>query len=415
LTGPPAVNGQSWFRPPHDPIFTFALIDDRLQPVIAALRPGLEQRFIDGTPDPHGPALLARSGLLGLTQPRRYGGLGQDYLALGYLCERLGALDLSYQITVTVHLALSAMTILQWGTDRQRQQWLPSLATGDEIATFALTEPGAGSDVAAASTRAKLVSGGFRLSGEKTWISGANDSSLLLVFASMDPSLCHRGLCAFVVGRDAPGLATPALHGKLGIRAGDTGSVILDDVFVPEANLLGEAGEGFAIALSALATGLFTVGYGALGIAAECLAIATALLAEPGAAPPAGQHQLDHQVIAQMVSREAAARALLTRAAELKNLGRPSQQATSLAKWTASEGAVQNAEAALQLAQERQRPEMITLERHLRNAKGAVIYGGTSEIHQTMQAAYATGDRTERPFRRPALTAADLAGSSMPR
>jgi glutaryl-CoA dehydrogenase (non-decarboxylating) len=333
-----------------------------------------------------------------------------DYLALGAASEALGRLDLSYQISLTVHLALVAMTIMQWGSPAQRQRWLPALAAGTEIATFALTEPGAGSDVSALAARAVPDGGGFRLSGEKTWISGATDASLFLVFATTDPDLRHQGITAFIVAKASARLGTPSLHGKLGIRAGNTGSVVLSDVWVPDSDVLGELGEGFPIALSALATGLFTVGFGALGIISACRSLAVDVLRRASAGSSAAIRQLDGQQIAMMAVQEATSRHLLNQAATLKNRGLPSQQETSLAKWTAADGAVAVAEATLTLAQRYQDDSIATIERHLRNAKGAVIYGGTAQIHQVMQGAYATGDRHERPSRRPPLTARHLAG-----
>lgn len=376
--------------------------------------PGLEERFLAGEPDSRAVRLLAKSGLLGLTLPPRYGGLGLDFLSLGAACEALGRLDLAYQISVTVHLGLTAMTILQWGDEAQRDRWLPALATGNEIATFALTEPGAGSDVAALSTRAVPDGDGYRLSGEKTWISGASEATCFLVFATLDPALRHRGITAFMVPRHAAGVMTPVLGGKLGIRAGDTGSVVLSDVWVPQTDVLGEPGEGFPIALSALATGLFTVAWGALGIVAGVRELANEIVRAASAASPGAVGQLVRQPIAEMSAREASVRLLLNRAARLKNEGRPSQQETSLAKWQAAEGAVESAEAALRLAQQFQAQRMDTIARHLRNAKGAAIYGGTTQIHEQMQGAYATGDRTERTSRRPPITANVLAGRVPP-
>ena len=379
------------------------------------LAQGIDEGFEQGRPNPASLPAMAAAGLLGLTLPPRYGGLGRDYLALATVCEELARIDLAYQIAVTVHLALTAMTVLQWGNQEQRDEWLPVLARGERIATFALTEPGAGSNVAALRSRAVRDGAGYRLNGEKTWISAANDAGLFVVFATLDPAARHHGITAFLVPRETPGVWTTVLHGKLGVRAGDTGSVVLDDSWVPASHILGEPGEGFPIALSALATGLFTVGCGALGVAAECLDRTRALLAalqERGVR--AGREQWVQRHLAEMVAGEAASRALLHRAAALKNRGLPSQQATSLAKWTAARAAYDAAEAALAIHQAFAPGPDPTIERHLRNAKGAVIYGGTEQIHQAMQAAYALGARAERPFRCPAPTAADLAQSVGP-
>ena len=321
----------------------------------AVLGQDIEARFLEGRPNPAALPAMADASLLGLTLPPRYGGLGRDYHALATACEELARVDLAYQIGLTVHLALTAMTVLQWGTETQKAAWLPALARGERIATF--------------------------------------------------------GLTAFLVLRETPGVATTVLGGKLGARAGDTGSVVCDRARVPAANVLGEPGEGFPVALSALAAGLFTVGAGALGVATECLALTVSFLQDlDRRGLRAGREQWVQARVAAMVAGEARSRLLLRRAAELKNRGLPSQRATSLAKWVAAEAANDAAEAALEVHQAFVPGPHPTVERHLRNVKGAVIYGGTAEVHQTMQAAYALGDRTERPFRRPPPTAADLAG-----
>ncbi len=380
-----------------------------------ALAENIEDRFAEGRADPRALPMLADAGFLGLTLPPRYGGQGRDYVALGTVCEELARIDLAYQITITVHLALTAMPLLQWGTPAQLDAWLPPLARGERVATFGLTEPGAGSDVAALRMRAVPDGDGYRLSGEKTWISGANEANAFLLFATLDPSARHRGITAFLVPRETPGLTTTELTGKLGVRAGDTGSVVADNAWVPAANVLGRPGEGFAVALSALGNGLFTVGYGALGVATECLALTVRFLRRlESRGIPAGREQWVQAHLAGIVSGEARARLLLARAADLKNRGHPSQRATSLAKWVAAQAAYDAADATLTIHQAFSPGPHPTIERHLRNAKGAVIYGGTAEIHQTMQAAYALGDREDRPFRRPALTADDLAGLTSP-
>ncbi|HEX5165219.1 MAG TPA: acyl-CoA dehydrogenase family protein, partial [Thermomicrobiales bacterium] len=317
----------------------------------------------------------------------------------------LGRIDTSHQVSLTVHLGLASMCILQWGSEAQREQWLPALARGERIGTFGLTEPGAGSDVGALRMRAREVEGGYLLNGEKSWISSANVANLFLLFATVDPAKRHRGITAFVIPGESPGLTTTKLHGKLGVRAGDTGTVVCNDVFVPRENVLGEVGEGFAVALSALGNGLFTVGCGALGIAAACrewTADYLRALGNTGSGWEAAE-------LAEMVAREQTSRSLLAQAAALKDAGQPNTRQTGNAKWTASEAGYANAQAALAIYNAHEAGDNLTLARHWANAKGAVIYGGTSEIHQTMQAAYVLGDRIERPFRIPNPAAADLA------
>ena len=370
----------------------------------SALGRDIDARFVEARDNHAAIAPMAEAGLFGLTLPRRYHGQGRDYTALAAVCEELGRIDTAHQVSLTVHLGLAAMSILQWGTATQRERWLPALARGERLGTFGLTEPGAGSDVAALRMRARRVERGYLLAGEKTWISAANQATLFVLFATLAPALRHKGITAFIVPRESPGLSTTTLRGKFGVRAGDTGAVVCHDVFVPDAQVLGEPGEGFAVALSALGNGLFTVGCGALGVAAETRRLTATFLrasGNDGRGWAAGE-------LARMIAREEAARLLLARAARLKDAGAASARETSLAKWTAAEAGFANASAALDIYQAHAPGEHTALLRHWANAKGAVIYGGTAEIHQTMQGAYALGHRIERPFRRSSPSAADL-------
>lgn len=360
----------------------------------------IESRFRESIANDESLEAMAESGLLGLTLPVEWGGRGRDYTALAAVCEELGAIDVAHQISLTVHLALVAMTILQWGTDEQKRRWLPALASGREIGTFGLTEPGAGSDVAALRMRANPVEGGYLLNGEKTWISAANQATVFLLFATVDPARRHHGITCFIVPRKTDGLSTTELRGKLGARAGDTGSVHCDDVFVADDQVLGHVGEGFVVALAALGLGLFTVGCGALGIARACREITADLLRERRA----DIGSIEASELAKMVRREEQARLLLARAASLKNAGAMNARETGMAKWKAAEAAYANGEAALWIQQVLAGPHEESILRHLANAKGAVVYGGTAEIHQTMQGSYALGRRAERPFRMPPLT-----------
>lgn len=372
---------------------------------LRSLNEDIDGRFARGERNDAAVAALAGAGLLGVTLPARYGGLGRSYSALAAVCEELGAIDTAHQVSLTVHLALASICILQWGNESQRDRWLPPLASGERIATFGLTEPGAGSDVGALRMRARTVSGGYELSGEKSWISAANQATLFILFATIDPSLRHKGITAFIVPRESPGLSTTVLHGKLGLRAGDTGTVVCDRVFVPDDAVLGEPGEGFAVALSALGNGLFTVGCGALGIARACREWTAGFLRDLRD----DGRGLDGALLAGMVAREESARLLLARAAAMKDSGRPNAQETSLAKWRAAGASFANASDALAVWNRHATGEESTLLRYLFNAKGAVIYGGAAEIHQSMQGAYALGDRVERPFRCPSPSASDLA------
>ena len=375
------------------------------------LQDSIEEEFRDERLNSTSVPSLAEAGFLGLCLPPRYGGGGRDYLALAALCEELGRVDSAHQITVTVHLALVALSILQWGTEAQCERWLPGLAAGTPFATFALTEPGAGSDVGALIASARRDDYGWVLNGEKAWISLADLANVILVFATVDPALRHRGITAFLVERTAPGLTTTRYHGKLGIRAGSTGSVVMQDVRVGPESILGREGEGFAVALAALGNGLYTVGAGAVGVAQAALDATETLLRVQSGTTGAG---MPREWVAGRVSAMASgverARRLIALAGDLKNRGMPSARETSLAKWQAADIAFESCVAALEVRDALGLPTDGTLERLLANVKGSVIFGGTREVHTGMQGAYALGYRVERPFRCPAPSAEDLAG-----
>ncbi|MDI3339747.1 MAG: acyl-CoA dehydrogenase family protein [Sphaerobacter sp.] len=376
------------------------------------LAPTIEEEFRAARPNPAAIPAMAAEGLLGWSLPPRYGGLGHDYRALAVLCEELGRIDAAHQITVTVHLALVGLSILQWGSEAQRQRWLPLLARGERIATFALTEPGAGSDVGALIASARRGGPGYVLNGEKSWISLADEATLFLVFASVDRARRHHGITAFLVERGTPGLSTTTYPGKLGIRAGSTGSVIMQDVRVGPDALLGQEGEGFAVAMAALGNGLYTVGAGAVGAAQAALDATVAFLhtIDPSGTGPA-RSQWVQQRVARMVSGVERSRLLIHRAGALKNRGVPNARETGLAKWQATEAAFQACQDALAIRAAFGPPPYDPIERILANAKGSVIFGGTSQIHTGMQAGYALGYRPERAPRCPAPTATDLAAS----
>lgn len=374
------------------------------------LAPTIEAEFREERMNPNAIPAMAAEGLFGLTLPRGYGGQGRDYRALAVASGELGRIDTVHQVTLTVHLGLVALAILQWGTPEQRERWLPALAAGERIGTFALTEPGVGSDVGALIASARRTDDGYLLNGEKAWISLSDVADLFLVFATLDRTKRHQGITAFLVERGTPGLSTTTYDGKLGLRAGNTGSVVLDSVHVGQDGLLGHEGEGFVVALSALGNGLFTVGAGAVGAAQAALDATQSFL---DAIDPEGTGVSREQWVAQRVARMSRdierARLLIHRAGDLKNRGLPNAQATSLAKWQATEAAYRSCVEALEIRTLLGPPPNEPFERLLANVKASVIFGGTREIHTSMQGAYALGDRRERPPRCPAPTAADLA------
>ena len=234
------------------------------------------------------------------------------------------------------------------------------------------------------------------------WISLADVADTFVVFARTDPRAepSHRGITAFIVQRGVRGLTTGDIHGKLGVRAGSTGWISLDEVRVPAENRLGEEGEGFKIAMSCLDNGRYTVAAGATGLIRACLEASTEYARERQTfGKDIGEHQLVQQMIALMRRDYEVSRLLYLRAGWLKNHGRRSTWQTSLAKWVATEASFAAASNAVQIHGAYGYSDEYDVERYLRNAKGACIYEGTSQIHQLMQAGYALGYREDRPLR----------------
>lgn len=345
-------------------------------------------------------ARMAEQGLLGICIPVRYGGAGMDYLSLALACEELERVDTSARVILSVHVALNSLALLQWATEEQKQRYLRPQALGQRIATFALTEPNAGSDAAGIQSTARRDGPRYILNGEKMWISLADVADHFLIFAYTDRSQRHRGMSAFIVERGWPGLSTATIHGKMGIRAGNTGSISLQDVPVPIENRLGEEGEGFKIAMSALDNGRYTVAAGATGLCQACLEASVRYAQNRQAfGSPIGRQQLVQQMIARMVQRVETARLLVYRAGWMKNQGLRNTRETSLAKWYACDASFDSASDAVQIHGAYGYSDEYDVERYLRNSKGAVIYEGTREIQQLLQAEYALGYREDRPLR----------------
>jgi len=354
---------------------------------------------------------MGEMGFLGAPIPEGYGGSGMDYVSLGLLCEELERADTAFRVIMSVHVGLNSLTLLQWGSEDQKQRFLLPQARGDKLATFALTEPGAGTDAANLQTTARREGDDYVLNGAKIWISLGDVADHFLVFATLDRARKHRAITAFIVERGMAGFSTGTLAGKLGIHAGNTGQLFFDDVRVPAANRLGEEGEGFTIAMSAIDQGRFTVATGSVGLAQACLDASLKYAHERQTfGEEIGRHQLVKQMIARMGQGIEAGRLLCWQAAWLKNRGRRNTRETSLAKWFCTDHAVQSALDAIQIHGAYGYSNEYPVERYLRNSKAAVIYEGTSQLHTLIQADYLLGYREDRPLRRPPLPAAGFEG-----
>ena len=347
---------------------------------------------------------MAELGLLGVSVPARYGGAGMDYVSLGLACEELEYVDTSLRVILSVHVGLNSLSLLTWGTEAQKQKYLVPQAQGTLIASYGLTEPNAGSDVRGIQTTAERRGDRYVINGEKTWISLADVADVFLVFAWSDQEKKLRkdqsGLSAFIVERTFKGFASGTLTQKWGILAGNTGFFTMDNVEIPDENLMGRPGEGFKIAMSALDQGRLTVAAGACGLIRACRdASATYALQRKTFGVEIGQHQLVKEMIAQMESDYQASRLLWLRSGWLKNEGRRNTRETSLAKWFATSASERAAADAVQIHGANGYSDEYPVGRFYRKAKGAVIYEGTREIHKLMQADYVLGYRADKPLR----------------
>ena len=347
---------------------------------------------------------MGQMGILGICIPVKYGGAGMDYISLAIACEELERVDTSARVVMSVHVGLNSLSLLQWATEKQKQKYLVSQAAGQKIATYALSEPNAGTDAVGIQTTARKDGEHYVLNGEKMWISLADvaDNFLIVAWTDMEKKRLrqHGGMSAFLVERSFPGIETATIHGKLGVRAGNTGSITMSDCIVPAENLLGQEGEGFKIAMSALDGGRYTVGAGAVGLIDACIEASVRYSNERHTfGEPIGKHQLVQQMIARMVARRDAGRLLIYKAGWLKNQGVRNTRETSLAKWVNCDAAFESASDAVQIHGAYGYSDEYDVERYLRNSKGAVIYEGSREVHQLMQAQYALGYRRDKPLR----------------
>jgi butyryl-CoA dehydrogenase len=335
---------------------------------------------------------MADMGFLGAIVSEEYGGRGLDYLTYGLIVEEIGRGDSSARTVVSVQTSLVCSSIERWGSEEQKHQWLPKLCSGEVLGCFGLTEPSSGSDAASLKTRATKIDGGWKLNGQKQWISMGNYAGLALIFAQTDPEQAHRGLACFLVPTDSDGFSSGEIHGKLGLKSSDTAELSLSDVEVPEEAMLGQIGDGFKVAMSALDSGRFSVASGCVGISQGCVNASVQYAKEREQfGRPIGAFQLVQAMIADMVVDTEAARGLVWRAGWLKDTGKPSTTETSIAKLFATEAAVRNANLAIQVHGGAGYVDDHPVERYLRDARVTTLYEGTSQIQKLIIGRAATG------------------------
>ena len=326
-------------------------------------------------------AEMGRLGFMGTYVPERYGGSGLDAVCYVLIVEEINRACASTGVVLCSHVSLAVDPILQFGTDEQKQRYLPALATGERIGCFALSEPASGSDAAAMRTSARREGDGWVLNGTKNFITNGSIGDVAVVFAQTDPPERHKGIAAFIVEKSVPGFSVGKLERKLGIRGSDTAQLLFQDCRVPAANLLGEVGEGFKIALSTLDGGRISIAAQAVGIARACLEDSLAYAKQREAF---GKKIADFQAIqwmlADMATEIDAARLLTWRAAALKDAGEDHILAAAEAKLFASDVAVKAARDCVQIFGGYGYLKDFPAERHYRDAKITEIYEGTSEI-----------------------------------
>ena len=333
---------------------------------------------------------MAKLGLLAGPFPEAVGGAGLSAVAWTVVVEEVAAADMALAVTLAVHV-LHQSPVVRWGTDEQRARWLPALQAGEALGAFALTESEAGSDAAAIRMRAdRLGPAGaptaYRLTGTKVWISNAPEAERYLVFATLDPTRGPAGITAFLVEKGTPGLSFGAHEKKMGIRSCPTAELVFDGAEVPAANRLGDEGEGYRVALSALGDGRIGIAAACTGLARSALEQAATYLGErTGYGAPIAELQGLRFMVAEMAQQVAAARALTREAAATRDRGAGGAEvatAASLAKWTASDAAMRVTTDAVQLFGGAGYSRETGVERLMRDAKGAQIYEGTNQVHR---------------------------------
>lgn len=335
---------------------------------------------------------LAEVGFLGGPLPDEYGGMGIDNVSYCLIIEELGRSDSSVRGVVSVNVGLVGKTILKWGTEEQKQQWLPSLCSGEKLGCYGLTEPHSGSDAASLRTKAVRDGDDWVLTGTKMFITNGTWAGVALIFARTGEDGA-RGITAFLVPTDADGFSATKVTGKLGLRAQDTGELVMDGVRVPDANRLGDEGAGFKVAMSALDSGRMSLAAGSVGIAQGCLEASIKYSTEREQFQrPIARFQLVQELIADMAVEIEAARLLTWRVATMADRGEKHTLQSSYAKYFASEVAVRASNAAVQVHGGYGYIDEYPVGKYLKDARVATLYEGTSQIQKLIIGRHLTGE-----------------------
>jgi alkylation response protein AidB-like acyl-CoA dehydrogenase len=335
---------------------------------------------------------LAEVGFLGAPLPEELGGMGVDNVSYCLIIEELGRSDSSVRGVVSVNVGLVGKTILKWGTDEQKQRWIPQLCSGEKLGCYGLTEPHSGSDAASLRTKAVRDGSDWILNGSKMFITNGTWAGLALIFARTGED-GPKGITAFVVPTDTEGFSSNKVTGKLGLRAQDTGELVMENVRVPDDCRLGDEGQGFKVAMSALDTGRMSLAAGSVGIAQGCLEASIKYATEREQFQrPIARFQLVQELIADMAVEIEAARLLTWRVATMADRGEKHTLQSSYAKYFASEVAVRASNAAVQVHGGYGYIDEYPVGKYLKDARVATLYEGTSQIQKLIIGRMLTGE-----------------------
>ncbi|MGI8712380.1 MAG: acyl-CoA dehydrogenase family protein [Solirubrobacteraceae bacterium] len=336
---------------------------------------------------------IADQGYLGAIVPQEYGGAGLDYLTYGLVVEEIGRGDSAMRTVISVQTSLVCTAIVRWGTEEQKQRYLPKLCSGEWLGCFGLTEPDTGSDAANQKTRARRTDDGWVINGSKMWISMGSHAKLALIFAQTDPEKAHRGLACFLVETEGnAGYMPQEIHHKMGLHGSDTAEIALSDCRVGPDAILGEVGDGFKVAMSSLDSGRYSVAAGCVGICQGCVDYSVAYAKERVQfGRPIASFQLVQAMLADMKVETDAARMLVYRAGALKDAGKPNTTETSIAKLYATEAAQKCANTAIQVHGGSGYVDDHPVERYFRDVRVTTLYEGTSQIQKLIIGRALTG------------------------
>ena len=326
---------------------------------------------------------LGEMGFLGMTVPEAYGGGGSDFLSYILALEQIAYADASVAVTMSVNNSVACAPILTFGTLAQKQRYLTPLASGEVLGGFMLTEPDAGSDAAALKTRATRVEGGWRLNGSKAWITNGGVGRYFVIMARTDPDKGKKGISAFILDADQPGVIMGRPEEKMGLRSSKTVMVALEEAFVSEDALLGKLGDGLKVAFGGLDGGRIGIAAQALGIAQRAMDESVAYAKTRRSFGKAiGEHQMIQTYLAEMESHLQASRLLVYRAAALKEAGKTCTVEAATAKLFTTESAVWLCDRAVQIHGGYGYSREYLVERLYRDIRVTTIYEGTSEIQR---------------------------------